>query len=169
MELIECLIYLLSRGVEDKHRRLSHENPEIIVVLRMLKHHASFGAHVSTLNTIQRAWDDDSSSRVVYTYQLCRCLDRILDAFHRLSGQSGAIYDVYVESDAYHRERRKRPLVRATYSHRNSPVTSFDDRDTATLPVVLETITKECNLLLSNIVNPSVSLLPDVLRRRSTN
>ena len=166
MELVESLCYLLSRGVPDNHRKLTHESPEILVVLRMLKHHASFGSHVSPLNSIQRAWDTNDTSRVVFTYQMLRCLDRVLDAFHRLTGQSGAIYDAYVEPDDYHRERRKRQLVRATYSRHNSPILSYQERETVTLPAVLETITKECNLLMSNIQNPSVGILPDVLREK---
>ena len=166
MELIECLIYLLSRGVPDKHRQISHENPEIFIALRMVKHHASFGAHVSHLNSIQLAWDTDSTSRVCFTYLTLRCLDRILDAFHRLAGQTGALYKVYVETEDYHRERRKRQLVRVKYGKRNSPIVSYDNRDTVTLPQALEKISVSCNELLSSTVNPSVSMLPDVLREK---
>jgi hypothetical protein len=167
MDLIESLIYLLSRALEDRDRRLMKENPEIIRVLRQMKIMATFGEHIACFRSVQQAWDHDSNSRVVYTYHTLLLLNRVLDAFHRLTTQRGAIYPCYVRDDEYPKApRREKLLARVTYEEHNSPFMSLD-RYAPTLAQALERILQESKDKWGSVVNPDPSLIDDSLLETS--
>ena len=164
--LLESLIYLLSRGVHHDYRKIPHERPAIIEALRLFKHTMGWGAHISTLQTIQYAWDESTSSKIVFTYHMLLCANTILDAFHRLTGQHGAVFEAWTRNHDRPSEREPRSVVRVRYSRNNAPVVTL--HESMILPTALEQIVKAAQTMMSQLTEAELAKVPDVLRESSS-